>query len=106
MPLLTCWLAFARSLLASFNCLSRIVSANFGNIFIFLWRVAADTDRAHDLSIDDDRDSTLQSHRTRQGQRRHASILYLVFEHFAGPAKDRRSSRFGDADIKIGRAHV
>ena len=51
---------------------------HFGDVFVFLRRVAADANGSQDFSVHDDGDSPLQRRRTGQGECRHPAVADLV----------------------------
>src|SRR5262245_20034549 len=85
---------------------SRDCGSGYGDVFILPRCFSADADGANHFSIDDDGHATLQSDCSMQGQGRHASVLHLILEDFAGPAVDRSSSCFIDTHIDAGHLRV
>src|SRR5690348_2534998 len=89
----------AASLTASFADRQHAIRPGLGDVFIFLRRVAADTNSANDFAAEDDWDAALQRDRAGKRQGGNATVLYLIFKHSAGTTKDGRRSRFRDSHI-------
>ena len=71
--------------------------SSLGDVFILLRTLATHADRADDLSVDANRNASLQWRRTGQRQCGYAPFLDLILEIFAGSAEDGRGSRFSDS---------
>src|SRR5438477_3538023 len=80
--------------------------SNFGDILIFLRRVATDADRADDFVFEHDRNATLQRRRSGQSQSSYATVADLIFKDFAGPSENCCGARLADSSLYAGNLSV
>lgn len=73
--------------------------ARFGDVLIFLGRVAADAYGADDLAVNSERNTSLKRCGARKDEGSDAAVLDLIFKLFTGPAENRGSARFADSDV-------
>src|SRR6185369_12887496 len=71
--------------------------SSFGFVVLTKRPLATHADRADDLSVDANRNASLQWRRTGQRQCGYAPFLDLILEIFAGSAENGRGSRFSDS---------